>query len=177
MEMSLEKLWQERFLSWHERNVKANLRGAAWDSTLCERCLKYNCMSANGAKYTGDSKLIEGFHQLSHPFPVSLAIEPASACNYSCCGCHAGLKELNRKGFLDTDSLNQKILPVVSKVKRVRLHNYSETFSHPRIVHIINPLRLEGPTLSLHISTNGTLLKTSVIQRRIRMKNYIEPNP
>lgn len=174
MEMPLEKLWQERFLPWHERNVEANLRGAAWDSILCKMCLEYNCMSAFDAKYTGDSKLIEGFHQLSHPFPVSLVIEPASVCNYSCCGCYAGLNELNRKGFLDMDSFNQKILPVISKVKRVRLYNYGESFLHPRIVNIIKSLRLENPTLCLDISTNGMLMDHAIAEAVVEGRvNYL----
>lgn len=174
-QMSLDEIWHKRFLPWHHSNVEANLRGVPWASSLCNMCLEQNYMTVFNAKKTNDAKLIEAFHQLTPPFPVSLVIEPTSLCNYSCMGCYAGLKELNRGAqFLDFVSLKRAILPYISRVKQVRLYNYGEPFLHPDILDIIESLRMEGPELNLHISTNGMLLNDTIARSLIDAKvNYL----
>jgi len=163
-EMPLDKLWQERFLPWHWRNVEANLKRASWESSLCNMCLKRSCMSAFNAIKTGDVQLIEGFHQRVHPFPVSLVIEPISMCNYACWGCYSGTGELKRKSLLAMGTFNHHILPVIPKVRQVRLYNYGEPFLHPHIIDMIGSIRREGPTLNLHISTNGQLMTKEIAE-------------
>jgi len=160
----LDKLWEERFLPWHRKNVDANLRRASWESSLCNMCLKLNCMSAFNATKTRDDRLIEDFHQRVHPFPGSLVIEPVSMCNYACWGCSAGLGELKRRGFLDMDSFNHHVLPVIPNVRHVRLYNYGEPFLHPHIIDMIGSIRREGPTLNLHVSTNGQLMTEEIAE-------------
>jgi MoaA/NifB/PqqE/SkfB family radical SAM enzyme len=174
-EISLETLWAERSLPWHKGNVKANLKGRKWKSKLCRECLKENLMVAFNAKRTKDAVMIETFHQLSHPFPASLVIEPTSACNYLCRGCITGLKGLGSDNdFLSIDTFKKSILPVIPNVKQVRLYNYGEPFMHPEIITMIRLLRSKNPTLSLHVSTNSMLMSRNIAKALVESQvNYL----
>jgi MoaA/NifB/PqqE/SkfB family radical SAM enzyme len=173
-EMPIDNLWQERLLPWHQRNVEANLRGATWNSGLCEMCLDNGYMSGFNAKKTDDVHLHKSFNQFSQPFPSSMVLEPTSICNYSCGGCHTGLRQLGRKGSLDIGNFRQNILPVIHKIKQVRLYNYGEPFCHPQISEIIESLRAEGPSLVLHISSNGMLMNKKISEVLLEAQvNYL----
>ncbi len=163
-------LWQQGFLPWHRRNVEANTTGSGWDSPLCRLCLEKGYMSAFNAKVTDDGAMIEHFHRLSHPFPVSLVLEPAAVCNYSCRGCSSGLRELDRNGFLDMNSFYRHLMPVIPEVKQVRLYNYGEPFLHPRINDIIRSLRKANPALCLYLSTNGMLMNDAIARTLVESR-------
>jgi MoaA/NifB/PqqE/SkfB family radical SAM enzyme len=161
--ISLEELWIERLLPWHKNNVTASMSKLPWSSELCRQCIDKNMMSVFNAVRTDNPELIKVFQKLSHNFPISLVIEPTSACNYNCIGCFAGRRELGREiTFLDFDSFKINILPYIDKIKEVRLYNFGEPFMHPRITDIINALRSQSPFLNMHISTNGMLMNKSI---------------
>ena len=132
-------------------------------------------MSVFNAIMTDNPDLIKIFSQLNHNFPVSLVIEPTCACNYHCIGCFCGLGELGReRTFLNFDNFNKNILPFIENVNEVRLYNYGEPFLHPRIIDIINILRLQSPSLSIHISTNGMLMNRSISDTLVETEvNYL----
>jgi len=174
-EMPLQRLWEERVLPWHRRNVAANERGAPWESDLCRKCLANRYMTNFDAKVTDDSHLLRGFHMPEHPLPVLMLVEVSSACNYSCWGCYAGLRELNRgKRFLDMESFERNILPVVPRMERIRPFFWGEPFLHPQMGQIIRLLRKAGPRASIHISTNGMPMNHGIIEVLVEERvNYL----
>jgi MoaA/NifB/PqqE/SkfB family radical SAM enzyme len=173
--ISLEELWIERLLPWHKDNVTASMSNLPWSSKLCRQCIDKNMMSVFNAVRTDNPDLIKVFQKLNHNFPISLVIEPISACNYHCVGCFAGRRELGREAtLLDFDSFQMNILPYIDKVEEVRLYNYGEPFMHPRIIDIINALRSQSPCLNIHISTNGMLMNKSISDTLVEAEvNYL----
>ena len=174
-EMPLQRLWEERVLAWHRKNVAANKRRAAWESALCRKCLANRYMTSFDAKVTDDPHLLRSFHMPEHPLPVLMLVEVSSACNFSCWGCYAGLRELNRgKRFFDMESFERNILPVVPRMERIRPFFYGEPFLHPRIGQIIRLLRKAGPRVSIHISTNGMVMNHGITEVLVEERvNYL----
>ena len=162
-EKSLQAIWSDALLPWHQKNIQENMRGCEWESSLCNTCFRLGVMKPFGGNISHDIEDVSIFHRREFPFPTSLVIEPVARCNYKCWGCYAGLGQLTRTAkMLNLDKFKANILPLIPLLSQVKLYNYGEPFLHPNIVEMISLMRAGNPKLRIDISTNGMFMDKGI---------------
>lgn len=166
---SLQEIWTERILPWHELNIAASKKCRPWKYDLCNICFEYKAMTRFKAVHTSDKEMLQRFYVKNHTLPKSLVIEPSSSCTFSCWGCYIGLQQLNRtEKLLDYEKFRTRILPAIPFFQQVRLFNYGEPFLQPRIADMITSLRSVNPRLQIVIGSNGMFMTEDISEVLVR---------
>lgn len=98
--------------------------------------------------------------------PVSISIEPTTACNLGCPECPSGLKKFNRPtGNLKTNT-NQKIIDAVAKKGLyVNFYFQGEPFIHPQFLALVQYAR--SKKLYTSTSTNAHFLSSDLAKKTV----------
>ncbi len=100
-------------------------------------------------------------------FPELLSIELTNSCNADCLMCPRS--ELTRvKGQMDFE-LFKKIINDCKgyNLKKINLFWFGETFIYPKLIEAIKYIKANLPKTKINISTNGALVKDSVVDEII----------
>lgn len=136
-------------------------RAERWDVLRCLTVKKiWNALLVYGSYYV-HRWLKKG----SHPaFPVSLSIEPTTACNLGCPECPSGLKAFHRPtGNLNLSNFQRWISPLTDRLIYLNFYFQGEPFIHPQLLQMVSWASQQGVYTS--ISTNGHFLSPQVCQR------------
>lgn len=99
--------------------------------------------------------------------PISLSVEPTTACNLRCPECPSGLRSFSRPtGNLNIDEFKKWIDPYRSKIWGLTFYFQGEPFIHPEITEAIHYAHRSGIyTMS---STNGHFLNKVQSEKIVR---------
>lgn len=102
--------------------------------------------------------------------PRYIDVELTNFCNFRCCFCPTGTKNMQRiKGFMP-DAVVEALLCNIKKynIAGVRFIRWGEPTMHPKYIEIIKKVKDIGA--SVHINTNGSLLDETQIKKLIDIK-------
>ena len=101
-------------------------------------------------------------------FPRLLSIELTNSCNADCIMCPRS--ELTRaKGQMDFE-LFKKIINDCKgyNLKKINLFWFGETFIYPKLIEAVKYIKENLPRTKVNISTNGALVKGSIVDKIIK---------
>ena len=77
--------------------------------------------------------------------PISMSIEPTTACNLSCPECPSGLKQFTRPtGNLNTEAFNNWLREWAPTLSYLNFYFQGEPFIHPKIIELISLASQQG---------------------------------
>ncbi|MCK5847303.1 MAG: SPASM domain-containing protein [Bacteroidales bacterium] len=86
--------------------------------------------------------------------PISISIEPTTACNLSCPECPSGLKKFSRKtGFISDATIDNIISQFAKQLMYVTFYFQGEPLLHPKFVEYVR--KLKSKNLIVSTSTNA----------------------
>jgi radical SAM protein with 4Fe4S-binding SPASM domain len=103
----------------------------------------------------------------AHPgMPVSLSIEPTTACNLGCPECPSGLKSFTRAtGNLRTEEFRRWLTQLAPTLSYLNFYFQGEPFIHPRILDMVSEASRMGIYTST--STNAHFLDDETARRTV----------
>ncbi len=99
--------------------------------------------------------------------PISISIEPTTACNLRCPECPSGLRSFTRpRGSLERDFFRQTIDQLAPTTFSLTFYFQGEPFLHPQFLDMVDYADRKG--LYTVTSTNGHFLDDQVAERTVR---------
>lgn len=99
--------------------------------------------------------------------PLSISIEPTTACNLRCPECPSGLRSFVRPtGKMDLDLLNRILLEVKSYCSYINFYFQGEPYLHPQFLEMIKMARDFG--LYASTSTNAHFLSDEMAEKTVK---------
>lgn len=102
------------------------------------------------------------------PYQVPyLQIEPTTKCNFTCGFCVGRTME---QGMISVDSF-ASVIDHIAELKHIQLQGEGEPFSHPDLFSMIDMIGSRHPAAKISITTNGTYLTPSTIEKIMNCPN------
>lgn len=106
-------------------------------------------------------------HELGHPPPVTLVVNPTMHCNLRCEGCYA--YEFSRTKTMDAALFRKVVREARDLGIRFLVLSGGEPFAHPQLLDLVG----EFDDLMFMSYTNGTLINDGVADRLAQLGNLV----
>ncbi len=116
------------------------------------------------ASYYVSSSLKKSWHR---GYPISLSVEPTTACNLRCPECPSGLRNFSRAtGTLSQDTFKDTIDQVADYTMWLNLYFQGEPYIHPQFLSLVR--YAAGKKMYTMTSTNGHFLNSDTARQTVR---------
>lgn len=160
-----KETWEEVFKNSTSQRFREELAKGHLPIDTCARCVELRTIPKKDAL----------LHRDNYQLPKKgIMIENTVLCNFACTSCSRSVQNVRTKKSLSLDDIKKLSALIKEKqIESVCFFNLGEPFLSKTIYEELEILRKENPNLSIHMSTNGTLLDTDKKREAAMMLSHI----
>ena len=142
---------------WNSDNRKKLLEGLLKGERFeCREAECPHCLNDELIEMSED-EIRDAWDKSKYPVEFNCAYD--YRCNHICPSCRHELYVPTDEYIKNMEIITDKLAEVLPKAKKIALSGSGDLFANPETLKMLEELKPENPEFSIHIETNGTLLK------------------